>query len=195
MRHHARPGRRAATALLLALTALTAACSDRTPGAAEDTVVTALPPVPLPDSAALAATLGTNYELLGLQWTLGDTLALRSWYADTTELWLSGLGSYWSPAAIATDFAPLGRTLGVTAFTRTSSGFSVDSVARTVVDSGRYVIAGLRGSGARPDASGRYRSTWRITADGAFQLTEDLLLGEGRPARTRDERPARPGGG
>jgi hypothetical protein len=191
----ARATRRAA--LCLALAALPVACGEQRgdAGNAADTVVTALPPVPLPDSAALTAILGSNYELLGLQWTLGDSLALRSWYADSTELWLSGLGSYWSPAAIASDFTPLGRQLGVTAVTRTSEGFTIDSAARTVVDSGRYVIDGLSGSGPRPDAAGRYRSTWRITADGAFQLTEDLLLGEGRPAPPRDERPTRPTGG
>jgi hypothetical protein len=176
-------------AAFLAAAALTLACGGG--DAPADEAPVELAPVEMPTEEQLSTVLASNYALIGFQWVLGDKLALQTWFADSTELWVAGMGSYWSPAQIANEWGGRGKELGVTDFTRTSQGFTVTD--RLIADSGTYVITGERpNTRGMPDLKGRYWTTWRVTRDGQFLIVQDLHLGDGRPLRERDERPTRP---
>jgi ketosteroid isomerase-like protein len=160
-----------AASWVFAVLLIAAACEKKM----DDTPVV-LEPVPMPDSAAIPMTIATNNALIDFQWILGDRTALATWYADSTEVTVLGIGSYRGPAALDSNWTGRATELGVTNFTRTSQGLVVDG--RTVLDTGTYVLEGERvQAGVMKDMTGRYKIRWFLTDDGKWLIRSDSIIG------------------
>lgn len=144
-----------------------------------DNTPVVLEPLPMPDSTQLPVAIASNNALIDFQWILGDRGALATWYTDSTEITVVGIGSYRGPAALDSNWTGRAKELGVTNFTRTSQGLAVNG--RTVTDSGTYVLEGeLVKSNAMKDMNGRYRITWHLTDDGKWLILSDSIIGATR---------------
>jgi hypothetical protein len=175
--------------LTLAAFALAACGGSDVP--AEDAAAVALPALPVPTDSAIATTLTGFHEFMSLQWVRGDSIAFASNYADTTDLWVSGVGPHWTRDAVLRGFAQQGVAMQATALRRESSGISVDG--RMVTDSGAYEIEAPRSAlPAGLDARGWYWTRWEFTEHGQWRIVSDELLGASRRPSDRAERPTRP---
>jgi len=163
-----------------------------TTNAAADMADYVPPPLPMPADSVVDRIIPAMYSLMSTQWIVGDSALFAEMYAaDSTDLWVSGVGAHWDRTEVAAGFAALGRSLGAKALERSSAGITISE--REVTDSGTYAVVLPAGAAApRFGRSGRYWTTWTYTPNGEWRIVRDELLADGRAERERAARPARP---
>ncbi len=167
------------------------AAADRAASTSSDTAYVP-PPLPMPADSVVARIIPAMYSLMSTQWIVGDSALFAEMYlADSTDLWVAGVGAHWDRAQVAAGFGALGRSLGAKALERTSAGISIRD--REVTDSGTFAVTLPAGARApRMGIAGRYWTTWTYSPNGEWRILRDELLGDGFSARDRAARPARP---
>jgi hypothetical protein len=150
------------------------------------------PALSMPADSVVERIIPAMYSLMSTQWIVGDsTLFAEMYLADSTDLWVSGVGAHWDRAQVAAGFAALGRSLGAKSLERSSAGITINE--REVSDSGTYTVVLPAGAAApRFGRSGRYWTTWTYTPNGEWRIIRDELLADGRAERERAARPTRP---
>ena len=130
------------------------------------------PPPPIVDETQLVVTLAQNYSLLAAAMVHGDARMIGTLYAEDAELSMSD-DSFSGVANIATNLASFGRQQSLVDLERrTRRHLLVDS---TVVDSGAYQITFKRAGANAVSERGVYATRWRIKANGAWVMEQDIL--------------------